>query len=87
MTQMRAPHRPVNAIGFNPLERVPSLKRPLAASGLLDVFKKIWADSWGPRLEHILRNCLLALLEQEEATEPVRMRTLENDRLSARRPS
>jgi type IV secretory pathway TraG/TraD family ATPase VirD4 len=59
---------PTNQIGFNPLERVPPLKRPLAASGLLDVFKKIWADSWGPRLEHILRHCLLALLEQEEAT-------------------
>ncbi len=57
-----------NGIGFNPLERVPSLKRPLAASGLLDVFQKVWADSWGPRLEHILRNALLALLEQDEAT-------------------
>ncbi len=43
-------------LGFNPLERVPPLKRPLAASGLLDVFKKIWADSWRPRLEYILRN-------------------------------
>src|SRR5881397_3408909 len=49
-------------LGFNPLERVPPEKRPLAASGLLDVFKKIWAESWGPRLEHILRNALLALL-------------------------
>jgi len=56
------------ALGFNPLERVPPAKRPLAASGLLDVFKKIWADSWGPRLEHILRNALLALLDQPEAT-------------------
>jgi type IV secretory pathway TraG/TraD family ATPase VirD4 len=55
-------------LGFNPLERVPPLKRPLAASGLLDVFKKIWADSWGPRLEYILRNALLALLDQPEAT-------------------
>jgi hypothetical protein len=55
-------------LGFNPLERVPPLKRPLAASGILDVFKKIWADSWGPRLEYILRNALLALLDQPEAT-------------------
>jgi hypothetical protein len=55
-------------LGFNPLERVPPLKRRLAASGLLDVFKKIWADSWGPRLEYILRNALLALLDQPEAT-------------------
>ena len=55
-------------LGFNPLERGPPEKRPLAASGLLDVFKKIWADSWGPRLEHILRNALLALFDQPEAT-------------------
>ncbi len=55
-------------LGFNPLENVPSLRRPLAAAGLLEVFKKIWADSWGPRLEHILRNSLLALLDQPSAT-------------------
>ena len=55
-------------LGFNPLESVPPPKRPLAASGLIEVFKKIWADSWGPRLEHILRNALLALLDQPEAT-------------------
>ena len=57
-----------NPLGFNPLENVPAEKRSLAASGLLDAFKKIWADSWGPRLEHILRNALLALLDQPEAT-------------------
>jgi hypothetical protein len=55
-------------LGFNPLEKVPPEKRALAASGLLEVFKKMWADSWGPRLEHILRNTLLALLDQPEAT-------------------
>src|SRR5262249_23207135 len=43
-------------------------RRPLAASGLLEVFRKIWIDTWGPRLEHILRNALLALLDQPEAT-------------------
>jgi energy-coupling factor transporter ATP-binding protein EcfA2 len=58
---------PSRPLGFNPLETLPPLKRPLAASGLLEVFKKIWADSWGPRLEHILRNALLALLDQPEA--------------------
>lgn len=54
--------------GFNPLDSVPKSKRSLAASGLLSVFKAIWADSWGPRLEHILRNALLALLDQPKAT-------------------
>jgi type IV secretory pathway TraG/TraD family ATPase VirD4 len=55
-------------LGFNPLECVSAKYRPLAASGLLSVFQHIWADSWGPRLEHILRNSLLALLEQQTAT-------------------
>jgi hypothetical protein len=55
-------------LGFNPLENVPPAKRPLAASGLLEVFKKIWAEFWGPRSEHIFRNALLALLDQPEAT-------------------
>jgi len=55
-------------LGFNPLECVAAQYRPLAASGLLSVFQHIWADSWGPRLEHILRNTLMALLEQPNAT-------------------
>lgn len=56
------------ALSLNPLESIAPLKRPLAASGLLEVFKKLWIDSWGPRLEHIMRNALLALLDQPEAT-------------------
>lgn len=55
-------------LGYNPLSGVPPAKRSLAASGMLEVFKKLWADSWGPRLEHILRNALLTLLEQPEPT-------------------
>jgi hypothetical protein len=55
-------------LGFNPLAPAPTAARPLVASGLLQAFKKIWADSWGPRMEHILRNALLTLLDQPEAT-------------------
>src|SRR5881396_2911509 len=44
------------------------VERVLAASGVLEVFKKLWADSWGPRLEHILRNALLALFDQPQST-------------------
>jgi energy-coupling factor transporter ATP-binding protein EcfA2 len=66
-------------LGFNPLEHVQPLKRPLVASGILEVFKKIWAESWGPRLEHILRNALLALLDQPESTLADVLRLL-NDR-------
>lgn len=53
--------------GFNPLSGIPVSKRPLAASGMLSVFKHLWHDSWGPRLEHILRNSLLTLLDQKDA--------------------
>lgn len=55
-------------LGFNPLETVSQGKRALAANGLLEVFKKLWADSWGPRLEYILRNALLALFDHEHAS-------------------
>jgi type IV secretory pathway TraG/TraD family ATPase VirD4 len=57
-----------NPLAFNPLEKVAREKRPLTASGLIDAFKKIWDDTWGPRMEHILRNAILALLDQPEAT-------------------
>jgi GTPase SAR1 family protein len=56
------------SLGFNPIEPVSPARRSLAAGGLLEVFKKLWADSWGPRLEHILRNALLGLFDQERAT-------------------
>ena len=54
--------------GFNPLANVSADKRPLACSGLIQVFKHLWQDSWGPRLEYILRNCLLSLLDYPNAT-------------------
>lgn len=67
-------------LGFNPLEPVSQAKRSLAAAGLLEVFKKMWADSWGPRLEHILRNALLALFEQPKATLADVLRMLSDER-------
>jgi hypothetical protein len=55
-------------VAFNMLEcKIPD-HRTLVASGLLGVFKKMYADSWGPRLEHILRNTLLALIEYPNTT-------------------
>lgn len=55
-------------IAFNPLEDVEPDKRHLVVSGLISVFKKIWADFWGPRMEHILRNAIFTLLEQPGST-------------------
>jgi len=50
-------------IAFNVVEQVESHLRHLVASGLIGVFQKLWADSWGPRLEYILRNAILAILD------------------------
>ncbi|HEY5368356.1 MAG TPA: type IV secretion system DNA-binding domain-containing protein [Hanamia sp.] len=55
-------------IAFNPLKGVHPNHHHLVASGLISTFKKIWADSWGPRLEYILRFSLLTLLEYPDAT-------------------
>ncbi len=55
-------------ISFNVLEKVDPHYRHLIASGLIGVFKKLWADSWGPRLEYLLRNTILALLEFPDST-------------------
>ena len=50
-------------IAFNVVEQVDPHLRHLVASGLVSVFQKLWADSWGPRLEYILRNTILAILD------------------------
>ena len=55
-------------IAFNMLDNVSVEQRPLVVSGLVGIFKKIFGDSWGPRLEHILRNTLFALIEYPNTT-------------------
>jgi hypothetical protein len=55
-------------IAFNVVEQVEPHLRHLVASGLVGVFKKLWADSWGPRLEYILRNAVLAILDYPDST-------------------
>jgi type IV secretory pathway TraG/TraD family ATPase VirD4 len=62
------PADPGQPYGYNPLRQVRPEFISLAASGLMEVLKKMWSDSWGVRMEHILRNVLLALLEQPDAT-------------------
>lgn len=58
----------MHPIAFNVLERVEPIFRNNIASGLVSVYKKLWADSWGPRLEYILRYTLLALLDAPDST-------------------
>ena len=55
-------------IAFNILEAVDESHKHLIASGIVSVFKKQFAESWGPRLEYILRNTVLALLDYPGST-------------------
>ncbi|MBI4531883.1 MAG: type IV secretion system DNA-binding domain-containing protein [Candidatus Latescibacteria bacterium] len=55
------------ALPFNVLQDSYT-QRYLIASGVLGAFKKVWGDSWGPRMEHIFRHALLGLLALPHAT-------------------
>ena len=54
------------ALGLNILESVSNKYQPLVVSSLISIFKKLWGESWGPRLEDILRNSAYALFEQKQ---------------------
>lgn len=54
-------------IGFNPLEMSDSISKGQVSSELVGVLKRMF-DSWGPRLEYILRFTILALLDYPNAT-------------------
>jgi len=55
-------------IAFNVMEKVGLEHRHLVAGGLMGVFKKIWPDVWSARMEYILNNSILALLEYPGST-------------------
>ena len=55
-------------IGFNVMEDVGKSERHLVAAGLMSAFKKIWNDQWSARMEYILNNTILALLEYPDST-------------------
>jgi len=55
-------------IAFNAIETIDAKARHLVASGLMGVFKKIWPDVWSARMEYILNNTILALLEVPGST-------------------
>lgn len=50
-------------VAINILEAKGDEEKQLVASSLISVFKHLWKDFWGPRLEHILYNCVLALMD------------------------
>ena len=55
-------------MGFNVMEDVGYDKRHLVVSGLMGALKRIWVDAWSARMEYILQNTLLALLEYPGST-------------------
>ena len=72
-------HRTREVISFTPadhdyptgctiLEAVPREQRFLVASHVVSAFHQVWQDSWGPRLEYLLLNCVLTLLAIENST-------------------
>jgi Cdc6-like AAA superfamily ATPase len=70
--------------GYNPLRHVSDDYVALAASGMMAVFKKMWPDV---RMEHILRNVLMALLELPDATLHDVLRIFSDNEFSARSSS
>lgn len=63
-----APFDMEHPVAFNVMEDVGYDKRHLVVSGLLSAFRKIWVDAWSARMEYILSNTLLALLEHPGST-------------------
>jgi hypothetical protein len=55
-------------IGFNPMEVINPAMKSTVSSEIIGVLKRMFADSWGPRLEYILRFTLLALLDYPNTT-------------------
>lgn len=53
---------------LNVLEIKNAQHKDLVSSGIVSIFHKIYGESWGPRLEYILRNVILTLLDIEEGT-------------------
>ena len=63
-----APHDLDYPLSFNVMEDVGKDQRHLVANGLMASFKKIWPDVWSARMEYILNNIILALLEWPDST-------------------
>lgn len=55
-------------VGFNILESVHDDQKHLVAAGMMGVFKKIWENVWSARMEYILNNTILALLDNPGST-------------------
>lgn len=68
------------SVRINPLEVKNPAHAELIASGIISIFQKLYAFSWGPRLEHILRNSLLTLVQIPDTTLNDILRLLTDDK-------
>ncbi|MBI2034461.1 MAG: DUF87 domain-containing protein [Candidatus Levybacteria bacterium] len=62
------PSNQERAFGINPLEVNEAHQRELVVSGIVAIFNKLYGHSWGPRLEYILRNTLMSVIDMPDAT-------------------
>lgn len=69
---------------LNVLEVHNKQHKDLVASGIVSIFHKIYGESWGPRLEYILRNVILTLLDVEQGTLLDALRILSDDAYRAK---
>lgn len=67
-------------IAFNVMQAIDPKYKYLVSSGLIGVLQKIWAETWGPRLEYILRNTILAVLDYPNSTLLGVLRMLSDDK-------
>jgi hypothetical protein len=65
------PSDPEAVVQLNLFDGGSVVHRELIASGLVAMFHKLYGHSWGPRLEHILRNALLTLLSRQARLEDI----------------
>ncbi|MBX5458636.1 MAG: hypothetical protein IRZ31_17225, partial [Thermogemmatispora sp.] len=53
-------------VALNPLDASMGFTRDQAIANLISSFKQIWSDTWGPRMEHFLKNVCLLLFTLNE---------------------
>jgi hypothetical protein len=72
------------AFSINPFEYTEPHQKELVVSGIVSIFNKLYGNSWGPRLEYILRNTLLSVIDYPDATLLMVPEMLSNDAFRAK---
>ncbi len=55
-------------VGLNVLKLKPGEEKDIVADGIVEIFKKFFGDSWGPRLQYLLNNAILTLLQVQNVS-------------------